>query len=108
MTQTVVPTPDLTLITTALIDAAGNRWTINQYGQVACNGVADTTTANVIAITLLAGNIWQKAYDTSGTWGTSPMWWCKPIGGGQWGPQGGQTFSPLPPLPAQVTGVTAA
>jgi predicted peptidase len=46
--------PDNTVIlanaTAAIVDAAGNKWTLTAGGQVAVNGVADTTTAGVIAL----------------------------------------------------------
>jgi hypothetical protein len=44
----------------SLTDAQGNKWTITAGGQVAKNGVADTTTSNVNLIAYVNNQLWQE------------------------------------------------
>jgi endoglucanase len=87
----IVQSPDNTVIhfgNTAIVDAAGNKWTINAAGQVVVNGVADTGTSNVAAMAYEKGLIWQK--------NTSNIWWSKTLPTDAWGPAAGTTTSPVP------------
>jgi Cellulase (glycosyl hydrolase family 5) len=65
-TPTPTPTPSAndTVVkagsTAAITDASGNLWTITSGGQVAVNGAADTTTANVVEIAYVNGVVWQE------------------------------------------------
>ena len=85
--------------TAAIVDAAGNAWTITSGAQVAVNGSVDTTTANVIELANVNGTIWQE--------NSSNLWWSKTSPTDSW--IGGGAASPLPatdpmlsasPLPA--------
>jgi aryl-phospho-beta-D-glucosidase BglC (GH1 family) len=89
----------------AIIDASGNQWTITSFGQVAVNGTADPTTANVIELAYVNGAIWQE--------NASDLWWSKTQPDQAWSEPGTAT-SPLPARPAAsandtvVTGTAAA
>jgi hypothetical protein len=74
--------------TAAITDAAGNKWTITGLGQVAVNGVADATTANVTELAYVNGKIWQE---NSGS-----LWWGKASPTDAWSPASGTSTSPLP------------
>src|ERR1700744_5446745 len=67
------PSPNGTTITTvgpAIIDAAGNSWTLVQSAteglQIAVNGKTDTKTSNVVELEILNGAIVQK--NSAGNW----------------------------------------
>jgi hypothetical protein len=62
-------------------DGAGNTWSILN-GQVALNGVADPTTARVIKLAYVNGQIWQENADN--------MWWSKSQPADSWNPVQGQ------------------
>ena len=47
-------------------DGYGNTWSINLAGQVVVDGAVDTTTARVVQMDLVNGQIWQKNAD--GLW----------------------------------------
>lgn len=47
-------------------DASGNTWAINGAGQVVTDGVADATTARVIKLDYVNGQVWQENAD--GKW----------------------------------------
>jgi endoglucanase len=81
-----------------LVDASGNRWTITSNGQVAVNGVADTTTANVTELAYVNGEIWQE--NSSNLWqgNTSPT--------ASWSPGQGTNKSPLASTVVVVRGQT--
>jgi hypothetical protein len=102
-TPVITPSPNNTAVlagsTAAITDAKGNRWTITSGGQVAVNGVADATTANVTEIAYVNGNIWQE--------NTSKMWWNETSPGSGWLPANGTPTSPLP-APAPPPTVTVA
>lgn len=70
----VVPSPDGTAVvapsTAAIIDAAGNRWTIGAAGIVAVNGGPDLSTYGVTEIAYVGGLIWQS----NGT-----LWYSKAV-----------------------------
>jgi len=46
--------------TAAIVDAAGNAWTVTAGGQVAVNGVIDSMTAKVVELAYVKGIIWQE------------------------------------------------
>ena len=78
--------------TAAITDASGNKWTISAAGQVAVNGTADTTTANVIELAYVNGTIWQE--------NASKLWWGETQPNAAWSPAAGTAASPLPAAPA--------
>ena len=59
-----------------ITDTAHNRWTITAGGQVAVNGLTDSSTRNVIELAWVKGVIWQR--NTAGNWysktSTSAPW----------------------------------
>src|SRR6185312_7999395 len=75
----------------AITDAAGNAWTITSGGQVAVNGVADTTTAGVKELAYVNGTIWQE--------NTNNLWWGETAPNSGWSPAAGTSASPLPATP---------
>jgi endoglucanase len=85
------PSPNDTVIKAngagGLIDASGNKWTITPNGQVAVNGVADTTTANVTELVYVNGEIWQE--------NNSNLWKGKTSPTATWSPGAGTSKSPL-------------
>jgi ribosome-associated protein YbcJ (S4-like RNA binding protein) len=87
----VVTSPNSTVVlagsTNAITDASGNKWAITAGGQVAVNGVTDTTTANVIELDYTKGLVWQE--------NTSNLWWSKTSPGATWGPTGGTATPPI-------------
>ena len=69
-TPTPAASPNDTVVkgtTGAITDTSGRNWTITAGGQVAINGVADTTTANVIELAYVNATIWQE--------NSSNLWW---------------------------------
>ena len=83
--------PNNTVVTTvgpAITDASGNSWTLTAGGQVAVNGVADTTTSGVIELAFVSGDVWQE--------NNQNLWWYKTSPSAQWLPTSGTTVSPLP------------
>ncbi len=92
-TSTSVPTasPNDTGVTTgataAITDASGNTWTITSDGQAAVNGTADTTTANVVELAYVDGEMWQE--------NTANLWWSKANPAASWSPANGTPSSPL-------------
>jgi len=104
------PSPDKTIVlagsSAAIIDNAGNKWTI-AAGKVAVNGVVDNNTANVAQIAWVSGKVWQE--------NTSHLWRSKTSATATWDPPAGTTASPLPtnPVPSPdktivLAGSTAA
>jgi hypothetical protein len=87
-----VASPDDTTVmagsTSVLTDAGGNRWSITAGGQVAVNGVADTSTAHVTELAYVGGTVWQE--------NASKLWWGKSDPAAAWGPSSGTASSPLP------------
>lgn len=81
----------ITTTTSSLNDSAGNRWSIAAGGQVALDGVVDTTTSNVIEMAWVSGDIW---YENS-----SNLWRFKTTATGTWQPTAGTTTNPLTSLP---------
>ena len=80
----------------AIVDASGNKWTITAGGQVATNGIADTTTSGVIELAYVNGTIWQE--------NSNKLWWGETKPNAAWAPNAGTATSPLPappPPPAQ-------
>lgn len=78
--------------TAGITDASGNDWTITSAGQVAVNGVADMTTANVTELAYVDDKIWQE--------NTGGLWWSKTSPGASWTPE---TKASTSPLPASIT-----
>lgn len=91
-------TPGTTVLagsTAAIIDGAGNHWTITPTHQVAINGAADPTTANVTELAYVNGVVWQE--------NAAKLWWQATAKDG-WQPPGGTTSpfaAPAPPAPPQ-------
>jgi hypothetical protein len=96
LTSTPTPTPTAspndTVVklgaTTAITDASNNTWTITAGGQVAVSGTADPTTANVIELAYVNGEVWQE--------NASALWWGKTNPTASWAPGAGTATSPLP------------
>lgn len=72
---------------TAITDANGNTWTITPGAQVALNGIADTTTANVVQLAFVSNQVWQE--------NASLLWWSKTVPTDTWMPLNGTTSSPI-------------
>jgi hypothetical protein len=68
------------------MDTASNKWTITTGGQVAVNGLADTTTKNVIELVYMNGTIWQE--------NNAGAWWTETQPNASWVPA-----APPPPMP---------
>ncbi|PPQ29173.1 hypothetical protein CCS01_22555 [Rhodopila globiformis] len=71
-----------------ITDANHNTWSISAHGQVVVNGVADPTTANVIALAYENGQLWQE--------NSSDLWWTKSKPSDIWQPAHGTSASPIP------------
>ncbi len=85
--------------TAAIVDAAGNSWTITASGQVAVNGTIDTLTGGVVELAYVNGTIWQQ--------NTSKLWWGKTSSNTAWTPPTGTSISPLPAASVSNTVITA-
>lgn len=79
----------------AITDTSGNKWTITASGQIAVNGVADTTTAAVKELAYVNGIVWQE--------NSANLWWGKTTPGAAWSPGAGTAVSPLPPISSKIT-----
>jgi len=94
---TVTPSANDTVVmagsASAITDAAGNKWTITSGAQVAVNGTADVTTANVTELAYVNGTIWQE--------NASALWWGETSPAAGW--TGGTATSPLPATPPVTT-----
>ncbi|MEA2740362.1 MAG: hypothetical protein QOH05_3669, partial [Acetobacteraceae bacterium] len=109
-TPTPTPTPAATAspndtmvlagATNAITDASGNTWTITSTGQVAVNGTADSTTANVNELAYVNNEVWQE--------NTSNLWWGKTSTTAAWAPGAGTSTSPLPAPITIASGTTSA
>ena len=84
----------------AITDASGKTWTITPGGQVAVNGTADPTTANVIELAYVNGTVWQE--------NASKLWWGKSSPSASWSPAPGTAISPLPATSAALRLGTAS
>lgn len=71
----------------SVIDATGEVWTITASGQVAVNGVPDSTTSSVIELAYVSHAVW---YETSGG-----LWRFKTKASDTWQPAAGTATSPL-------------
>jgi hypothetical protein len=93
----VVPSANDTTIligsTAALTDQSGNLWTITSAGLVAVNGVADTTTGNVVELAIVSNVIWQK--------NKQGLWYSKTSPSASW-----TTGTATSPLPAPAVAAT--
>ncbi len=93
-----VPSPDGTKITTAaaspIIDQAGNSWTLVQSAskglQIACNGVVDPVTAQVVLLETLGGKIVQE--------NSFGDWFSEPGANGPWSQIAALSTPPVPPV----------
>jgi ribosome-associated protein YbcJ (S4-like RNA binding protein) len=85
-----VQSPDNTLIgnSQSITDAYGNIWTITASGQVAVNGILDTSTADVTHLAYANGLVWQE--------NTSDLWWSKSAPTSSWDPPYGTAAVPVP------------
>jgi hypothetical protein len=83
----------------AITDASGNTWSITSGGQVAVNGVADATTANVTELAYVNKAVWQE--------NTANLWWSKASPAAAWAPAAGTATSPLP-APITIASGTAS
>ena len=84
------PSANNTLVTLnggAIIDASDNLWTLSN-GQIQVNGVVDPTTANVIKLAYVNGQVWQENADN--------LWWAKSSPCDAWSPAYGTPVSPVP------------
>jgi hypothetical protein len=70
----------------AITDQSANQWTIAN-GQVVVNGVADPTTANVIQLAYVGGQIWQE--------NSQGLWWYKTTPADAWNGGYGIADSPI-------------
>lgn len=90
--QSLTPaSPDNTVVNGTngqIVDTNGNIWTITSGGQVAVNGVADTTTSGVTTLAYESGKIWQENINN--------LWWYKVLPTDTWAPTGGTSVSPIP------------
>jgi hypothetical protein len=82
--------------TSAIVDAAGHKWTITSGGQVAVNGTADATTANVTELAYVNGKVWQE--------NTANNWYSKTAPTDTW--SAATTTSPLPAATTPTTPTT--
>jgi hypothetical protein len=85
---------------TAIVDAAGNKWTVTGAGQVAVNGVADTTTTSVKELAYVNATVWQE--------NAANLWWGKTAPSASWAPGAGTSTSPLPVVPPVAGPATIA
>jgi hypothetical protein len=86
--------------TAAIVDAAGNKWTITSGAQIAVNGTTDPTTANVTELAYVNGTVWQE--------NASNLWWGKTSPTAAWSPTPGTSASPLPATIVVRPGTTSA
>lgn len=84
--------------TGSISDASGNVWSI-AGGQVTLNGVADTSTGNVIELAYANGQVWQE--------NTAHLWWSKTTPADAWGPGAGTPSSPVLDITRVWTGGSA-
>jgi hypothetical protein len=100
-TPTAGTSPNDTMVlagaTTAITDTSGAKWTITASGQVAVNGTADTTTANVAELGYVSGTVWQE--------NAAGMWYGKTSATAAW--SAGTSTSPLP-APITIASGTAS
>nr|WP_294547210.1 cellulase family glycosylhydrolase [uncultured Rhodopila sp.] len=73
--------------TGSIVDASGNTWTITGTGQVAVNGTADATTADVTELAYVGNAVWQE--------NAGNLWWDKTSPSAAWAPVAGTATSPL-------------
>jgi hypothetical protein len=71
-----------------ITDAEGNVWTVTTGGQVAVNGLVDTTTGNVSHLAYANGLVWQE--------NTADLWWSKTSPTSDWSPTYGTSTVPVP------------
>jgi hypothetical protein len=82
-----------------ITDASGNKWTITGTGQVAVNGVADSTTGNVAELAYVNTTVWQE--------NGANLWWGKTSPSAAWAPGAGTSTSPLP-APINISSATTS
>ena len=83
-------------ISGTITDAAGNVWGIDSAGQVTIDGVADTTTSQVVELAYVNGLVWQA--------NSQGLWWSKASPAAAWEPPAGTTANPTEPAQASLNG----
>ncbi len=76
-----------TAVGQTITDAHHNVWSISAGGQVVTDGIVDPTTANVIELAYVNGQVWQE--------NANNLWWAKSIPGNTWQPTYGTLVNPL-------------
>src|SRR6185312_4397740 len=103
-TPTATASPNDTVVmagsASAITDANGNQWTITSGGQVAVNGTADASTANVVELAYVGNEVWQE--------NSAKLWWGKTSTDASWSPNAGTSTSPLPATVAPTPTPTPA
>jgi hypothetical protein len=74
--------------TAVITDNAGVTWGINASAVITVNGVADTTTGNVVQLYWDGTSVWQE--------NQSKLWWKKTSAAAPWSPPAGTSVSPIP------------
>jgi hypothetical protein len=82
----VIGIPAAKAASPVITDQSANTWSITN-GQVAVNGVIDQSTANVIELAYVNGQIWQE--------NSAGLWWSKSTPADGWGQPSGTTINPL-------------
>lgn len=99
------PSPSNTVIQNGgggtILDAACNKWTVTG-GVVSENGALAGYSANVTALAVTGGVIWQVNNSSP------PQWYDWLPSSSTWGPPGGTAVSPLPVAPPPAAGLTTA
>ena len=88
---TFPPSPNDTVVTTVgptIVDASGESFSLTAAGQVAVNGVPDSSSANAKALAYVSSTVWYES--------VSNLWFSKTISTFAWSPPGGTGTSPLP------------
>jgi hypothetical protein len=102
---TFTESPDGTTATAvtspAIVNSVGEKWTLVNSGttaglRVAVNGVADTTTSNVVQLSYYSHVLWYK--------NSSGLWRGKGKASDAWTPTAGTTTAPGPVTPPPTTG----
>lgn len=83
----IYPTKPAAISSGSLVDATGEVWTITPAGQVAVNGVADSTTSGVVELAYVNHAVW---YETS-----AGLWQFKTISTATWQPVPATMTAPL-------------
>jgi hypothetical protein len=84
--ETVIGAPAAGSPIPEITDKGGNTWSIVN-GQVTVNGAIDPTTANVVELAYVNGQIWQE--------NTQGLWWSKSAPADAWAPTYGTAKIPI-------------